>query len=387
MNTLNILIVNEVFVALESLRLATCSSSSVSWLLHTSLFSIENMDTICNRGNHGYSNLMKQLKIFNLRVQISRKASGASDVFASLSSHINLLQQISSTDILAQELSKFSQSLQSDANLAGCFLIQFMNYIESTLDLEENLDTIKEIVNHLLPCIHVALKNQPKNEALKEIFHNDLFLSLYKCVINTFRRESLYQEGSTTDMLKYQSNGDRTVKAHIVRMNQRDSRRIFQETFGDSGSIASLYLIYVWQIYMIYEIREGGSVQSSIHSLTQVMEKSGKYVVQVPDKEMKKMALTDPFSPAGRYHKILTQSDKIAAHHPIPDLDFEWTDFLIGVLHPNGVVFLTNLAAWEDCLQKISSTIESLEVKRLLRFSPSLGTTFALPLKVRYFVL
>ncbi|MPC33596.1 hypothetical protein E2C01_026952 [Portunus trituberculatus] len=112
------------------------------------------------------------------------------------------------------------------------------------------------------------------------------------------------------------------------------------------------------------------------------MEKSGKYIVVVPYKDLKKMALTDPFSPAGRYHNILTQTDKVAARHPIPDLDFEWTDFQISVLHPNGVAFLTNSAAWKDSLRKISSTIESLEVKRCLRFSPALGSTFALPLKI-----
>ncbi|KAK8406513.1 hypothetical protein O3P69_007274 [Scylla paramamosain] len=132
---------------------------------------------------------------------------------------------------------------------------------------------------------------------------------------------------------------------------------------------------------MIYEIRKENSVQSSIHSLTQTMEKSGKYIVVVSDKDLKKMALTDPLSPAGRYYKILTQTDKVAARHPIPDLDFEWTDLQISVLHPNGVAFLANSATWNDSLRKISSTIEGLEVKRSLRFVPALGSTFALSVK------
>ena len=345
------------------------------------------MDTIYHREILGHLNLVKQLKVFYLKVQVVRRASEASDVLTQLCSHIDLLQQITSQDNLALELSKFCQSLQSNTNLATCFLIQFMNYIASTIDLEKNFDTIKEAIHYLLPCIHVALKSQPNNQALNEIFKNDLFLNLYKCIINTFKRETLYQEDSTADMLKYQIDEDRTVKAHIVRMNQGDSKRLFKETYGDNGNIASLYLIYVWQIYMIYEIRERESVQSSIYSLTQIMEKSGKYVMVVPDKDLKKMALTDPFSPAGKYHKILTQSDRISARHPIPDLDFEWTDFRISVLYPNGVVFLANSASWKDHLKNISIAIKSLEVKRFLRFSPALGSTFALPLRVRSIVM
>lgn len=247
--------------------------------------------------------------------------------------------------------------------------------------MKENLDTIKVTIRYLLPCVNIALKNQPKEQIPNKLLKDDFFPNLYRSIVNTFRNESMYQEGSATDILNYQNTEDRTVKAHVVRMNQGDSKRTFQETFGDCGDLASLYLIYVWQIYMIYEIRKESSGHSSIHSLTQTMEKSGKYIVVVPNKDLKKMALTDPFSPAGRYHKILTQTDKVAARHPIPDLDFEWTDFRISVLHPNGVAFLVNSASWKDGLRKISSTIEDLEVKRSLRFLPALGSTFGLSVK------
>ncbi|KAK8406516.1 hypothetical protein O3P69_007274 [Scylla paramamosain] len=339
------------------------------------------MDTTRKRESSDHLNLIKQLKVLYFRVQIGMQTSEVSDALTSLSCHMNLLHKTTGPDKLAIELLKFSQSLQSNTKLAECFLVQFMNYIESTIDLEENLDTVKEIIRYLLPCINVALKNQPKEQIPNKLLKDDFLSNLYKAIVNTFRKESLYQEGSTTDILNYQNTEDRTVKAHIVRMNQRDSKRTFQETFGDYGNIASLYLIYVWQIYMIYEIRKENSVQSSIHSLTQTMEKSGKYIVVVSDKDLKKMALTDPLSPAGRYYKILTQTDKVAARHPIPDLDFEWTDLQISVLHPNGVAFLANSATWNDSLRKISSTIEGLEVKRSLRFVPALGSTFALSVK------
>ncbi|XP_045129695.1 uncharacterized protein LOC123515212 isoform X2 [Portunus trituberculatus] len=339
------------------------------------------MDSTWKRESSDHSNLIKQLKAFYFRVQVGMQTSGISDALTSLSSHLNLLQKTTDPDTLPVQLLKFSQSLQSNTKLAEFFLVQFMNYIESTIDLEGNLDNIKETIRYLLPCINVALKNQSKEQIQSNLLKDDFFPNLYRSMVDTFRKESMYQEASITDILNYQNTKDRIVKAHIVRMNQEDSKRTFQEAFGDCGNIASLYLIYVWQIYMIYEIRKENFILSSIHSLTQAMEKSGKYIVVVPYKDLKKMALTDPFSPAGRYHNILTQTDKVAARHPIPDLDFEWTDFQISVLHPNGVAFLTNSAAWKDSLRKISSTIESLEVKRCLRFSPALGSTFALPLK------
>lgn len=339
------------------------------------------MDTACKKESSDLLNLIKQLKVFCFRVQIGMQTSEMSDAHTSLSSHMNLLQTVTDPDKLHIELSKFSQSLQSDTKLAECFLVQFMHYTESTIDLKENLDTIKETIRYLLPCINIALKNQPKEQIPNKLSKDDFFPNLYRSIVNTFRKESMYQEGSTTDILNYQNTEDRTVKAHVVRMNQIDSKMTFQETFGDCGDFASLYLIYVWQIYMIYEIKKESFGNSSIHSLTQAMEKSGKYIVVVPDKDLKKMTLTDPFSPAGRYHKILTQADKVAARHPIPDLDFEWTDFRISVLHPNGVAFLANSASWKDRLRKISSTVEDLEVKRSLRFLPALGSTFGLSVK------
>lgn len=345
------------------------------------------MNTTCKIERSDHLNLIKQLKVFYFRVQIGMQTSEVSDAHTSLSSHMNLLQAVTDPDKLHLELSKFSQSLQSNTKLAECFLVQFINYIKSTIDLKENLDTIEETIRYLLPCVNTALKNQPKEQIPNKLLKDDFFPNLYRSIVNTFRKESMYQEGSATDILNYQNTEDRTVKAHVVRMNQGDSKRTFQETFGDCGDLASLYLIYVWQIYMVYEIRKESSGHSSIHSLTQTMEKSGKYIVVVPNKDLKKMALTDPFSPAGRYHKILTQTDKVAARHPIPDLDFEWTDFRINVLHPNGVAFLVNSASWKDGLRKISSTIEGLEVKRSLRFLPALGSTFGLSVKVRSTIL
>lgn len=332
-------------------------------------------------------NFQKQLKIFNLRIQTSSRTSEESDILQNLSFHIYQLQHAAATGNLTQELSTLSESLQSNESLAACFLTQFVGYVQSTLDMEERLETVKEIIDHFLPCIHTAMKISHGKQVLSKILCKDFLFNLYKCVINTFKRGSQYQNGAAINLLEYQVNWNKVVKAHVIRMNSGDSKKLFQETFGDCGNIAELYLIYVWQIYMIYEVKERDFMPPSLHCITEVMENSGKYVVVVPARDMKKMALNDPFSPAGRYYNTLTDYNKLEVPHPIPDLSFECTDFRIGVLYPNGVVFLVNSASWDNCLQKISATIEGLEVKTSLKFMPSLGRTFGLPLKVKQFLL
>lgn len=343
------------------------------------------MATDKSKQSHGILNLQKQLKILYWRIQTSSYTSEEPDMFLSLSSHISQLQNIDATDNITKELSSFSESLQASECLAACFLTQFLHYVESTLEITGNLDTVKEIIDCLLPCVHTAMKRIHGKEVVKKICKNNLLLNIYKCLVNAFTKESQYQNGAVTDLFEYQSNSNKTVKAHIKRMNSGDSKKLFQETFGDCGNIAELYLIYVWQIYMIYEVKEDNAMLPSLHCITEVMENSGKYIMVVPPWDMNKMSLTNPSTPAGRYYNSLRDGKMLEAPHPIPDLAFEWTDFRIGVLHPNGVVFLINSGSWEDCLKEISATIEGLEVKRSLTFLPSLGSTFGLALKVRVF--
>lgn len=339
------------------------------------------METDQDKHDSHTINLQKQLILFSVRIQISSHTSDESDILLDLYSHLNQLQRVAASGDMAKKLSAFSKELESNESSAACFLTQFVQYVQSTLELEKNLDTIKEIINCLLPCVQSAMKSMLGKQALKKIICEDLLLDLYKCLVNTFKRESQYQNGATTNLLEYQSNLNKIVKAHIIRMNSEDSKKLFQETFGDCGNTSELYLIYVWQIYMIYEVKERDSMPPSLHCITDVMERSGEYVVVVPPRDMKRMALTNPASPAGRYSSTLTERDKLAAPHPIPDLAFEWTDLWISVLYPNGVVFLVNSVSWEDRLQEISTTIEGLEVKKPLTFMPSLGSTFGLSVK------
>lgn len=341
------------------------------------------METDQDKHDSHTINLQKQLILFSVRIQISSHTSDESDILLNLSSHLNQLQCEAASSDLVKEVSAFSKALESNESSAACFLTQFVQYVQSTLEVEKNLDTVKEIIKCLLPCVQSALKSMLGKQALKKIICKDLVLDLYKCLVNTFQRESQYQNLAATNLLEYQSNLNKIVKAHIIRMTSDDSKKLFQETFGDSGNISELYLIYVWQIYMIYEVKQRDSMPPSLHCITDDMERSGGYVVVVPARDMKRMSLTNPASPAGRHSNTLTEKDKLAAPHPIPDLTFEWTDLRVGVLHHNGVVFLVNSASWEDCLKEISATIEGLEVKKPLTSVPSLGSTFGLAVKVR----
>ncbi|KAG7177729.1 uncharacterized protein LOC121862837 [Homarus americanus] len=334
-----------------------------------------------------FKRVKDQLKVFHLRIKVynythtlledSRKVLGSS---SKLEAYIKQLTLAVSVDDLVQKLLLFSEALKSDMQLASCFLTNLISYVQSVLDLEKNLSDINEILDYLIPSVNIVVNSNIDKKTIQNIQNENFMQILYKNTVNIFNRESKYRETSINDLLQYEQ-GRKTVKAHIVRMSPEDSQKLFQETFDDVGSVSNLYLIYVWRIYKIYEVEEGNTPESSVTSLTEVMKNSGKFLSIVPTKDLLSKERKVPYTQIGKKLRAEESDTMNDTSKTLVDMSFEWADFRIGQLYENGVVFLTNMDNWADRLQEISASIEKLEVKKKVKFLPTLGSTYALSLQ------
>ncbi|XP_045599143.2 uncharacterized protein [Procambarus clarkii] len=335
-----------------------------------------------------FKRVKEQLKIFHLRIKVNILAqplpatsNEEKEWYSRLEIHINELRSAKSQVDLVEKLSVFSSALKSDMYLGNCFLISLMSYAQSVLDLENNLAEICDIIMCLIPCINVVVTKKINKKTINVIKNDNIIQTLYKSMINVFKQETRYTEGSIRELLRHKD--DSKIKVHIARMTPQESKKLFQETFADPGNPADMYLIYTWQILNIYEVREDNMQGTSVLSLTQLLEDSGKFINIVPTKDLKSKEGKVPFKNVTKM-PALQSSDNLKKNSnskAMIDLSFEWADFHVGQLYENGVVFLINMTDWLDCLKEISSAIEKLEVKKKVKFLPSLGSTYSLPLQ------
>ncbi|XP_071536938.1 uncharacterized protein [Panulirus ornatus] len=322
----------------------------------------------------------EQLNDFYWKVKVNTHAHILStaavkerELFSKLEIHLNQIRLTTSLTDIDQKLSALSCALQTDVLFASFFLNNFIDYLLSVFDKEKNLTRVSEILEYFIPCVRTVISGRVGEKVINNIRNEKLLQVLYNTLVKIFRRESKYRVTDTEDLMKYQS-GSKVIKAHIVRMSPEDSQKLFQETFADTGNLSDLYLIYTWQIFKIFEIEEG--------YMSEMMEESGKFISIVPAKDLKDKEWKVPFSPLGSKCLESEPSNKYKeTPHPVVYLSFEWTDFRVGHLYENGVAFLVNVTDWAYHLHELSLSIEKLEVKRKVKFIPSMGSSYALTLQ------
>lgn len=302
------------------------------------------------------------------------------------------LRTTTSASQLNDGLRSFSSVLEGDVDLSSCFLSHFLNYIQSVLELERDLTSVTELIQIFVPIVNGVLRSTGVREYVVSNIQNDnLLYRLYHSIASTFSRDSRYSSESVRGLLRFQcgdaDNGGRSTKAHVVRMTPKESTAVFQDTFGDMGSHTDSYLIYVWQVYKVYEVmnhNDSQQPQPNVYSLMDDIEGNGKYLGILRARELQAKEHSDPFAShlRDKLHNHTVRDNAEKSVHPVPDANFEWTDFRLGRVNANGVAFLVNSPTWVSQLNEISADIEKLEVKKRLKDVPSLGLTLALELKV-----
>ncbi|KAK3863326.1 hypothetical protein Pcinc_030896 [Petrolisthes cinctipes] len=338
-----------------------------------------------------FAKVMDQLNTFYLRIKACSYTQSLlpyqtqeMNTLSRLEEKLNWLRKTTTTSELNERLRSFTLILQADVDLSSSFLSNFLNYIQSVMELEKDLTSVTEILQILVPSVNTMLRSTGvKEDVVKSIQNDNLVYSIYQSVVSTFSNESQYSSKSIKALLGFQCGdaamGGRSTKAHVVRMTPQESVAVFQDTFGDKGNQFDMYLIYVWQVYKVYEVRhEDGSEHPLVHSLMDVIEGSGKYLSILRAKELQAKEHSDPFSTQFN-NKMKDDAEK--SLHPVPEANFEWTDFRLGRVNANGVAFLVNSPEWVCQLKELSTDIEKLEVKKRLKDVPSLGLTLGLELK------
>ncbi|KAK4307551.1 hypothetical protein Pmani_020697 [Petrolisthes manimaculis] len=338
-----------------------------------------------------FAKVMDQLNTFYLRIKACSYTQSLlpyqtqeMNTLSRLEEQLDQLRKTTTISELNERLRSFTLILQADVDLSSSFLSNFLNYIQSVMELEKDLTSVTEILQILVPSVNTMLRSTGvKEDVVKSIQNDNLVYSIYQSVVSTFSSESQYSSKSIKALLGFQcgdvARGGRSTKAHVVRMTPQESVAVFQDTFGDKGSQFDMYLIYVWQVYKVYEVKhEDGSEHPLVQSLMDVIEGSGKYLSILRAKELQAKEHLDPFSTQFN-NKMKDDAEK--SLHPIPEANFEWTDFRLGRVNANGVAFLVNSPEWLFQLKELSTDIEKLEVKKKLKDVPSLGLTLGLELK------
>lgn len=356
-----------------------------------------------------FGRILDKFDIFSCRIKISAYAKTISGDFGDASGSLSDLEKglidIKSSfsySELMEKISSFTKCIEDDSGLASVFLLHFTQYISSQLALENNLREMSGFVECLRPCIEAAIKGHVPQDVISDIKKQNLIQNLLLSVAALFKEETKYKESSIRTVMEY-GKGANPAKAQIIRMSTEDSKAVFQETFADVGPHTDLYTIYFWYIINICKLEVKDGKQSAMISMTKALEASGKFIntlptcelqsrkpelplingkqkVQQPD-ECKVMQTSDASATtAPSFSTSTCSSGTSSSSSPTTANEFrnQWVDLRLGQLYENGVAFLVNMENWLEKLQEISRSVKNLEVKKQVRFSPSLGTTFAL---------
>ncbi|XP_047470326.1 uncharacterized protein LOC125026001 [Penaeus chinensis] len=372
------------------------------------------------RQSDPFGRILDKFDIFICRIKVSLYAKTISgdleDASESLSDLGNCLLDIKSSfsySEVIEKLSSFTKCIENNSGLASVFLLHFTQYISSELALENNLREISGFVECMSPCIEAAIKGYISQDVISDIKNQNLIQNLLLSVAALFKEETKYKESSIRTIMEY-GKGANPAKAQIIRMSTEDSKTIFQETFADVGPHMDLYTIYFWYIINVCKLEVKDGKQSSMISMTKALEASGKFINTLPTSELKSRksellsinekqnvhqpgefkviqandtsAFAAPSSSSSTCSPItasspVTASSPPSTPTPASELRYQWVDFRLGQLYENGVAFLVNMENWQEKLLEISRLVQNLEVKKHVRFSPSLGATFALFLR------
>lgn len=365
--------------------------------------------TICHSDPFG--RILDKFDIFICRIKVSLYAktiSGdleeTSESLSDLKKYLVDIKSSFSYSELIEKLSSFTKCIEDNSDLASVFLLHFTQYISSQLALENNLKEIIGFVECMTPCLEAAIKGHISQNIISDIKNQNLIQNLLLSVAALFREETKYKESSIRTVMEY-AKGANPAKAQIIRMSTEDSKTIFQETFADMGPHMDLYTIYFWYIINVCKLEVKDGKQSSMISMTKALEASGKFINTLPTSELKsrkselpsinekqtvhrpdecKVTQASDTSAIGAPSSSTTtfSSSTASSHTSTPttakELRYQWVDFRLGQMYENGVTFLVNMENWLEKLLEISRFVQNLEVKKQVRFSPSLGTTFAL---------
>ncbi|XP_042883486.1 uncharacterized protein LOC122260327 isoform X2 [Penaeus japonicus] len=363
-----------------------------------------------------FGRILDKFDIFSCRIKVSAYAKTISGELEEASKPLSDLEKClldikssSSHSELMEKIFSFTKCIEENNGLASVFLLNFTQYISSQLVLENNLIELSGFVVCLIPCIEAAVKVHIPQDVISEIKNQNLIQRLLISTATLFKEEAKYKESSIKAVMEYGKDKN-PAKAHITRMKTEDSKTLFQETFGDIGPQADLYTIYFWYIINICEIEIKDGNQSSMISMTKDLETSGKFMNILPmcelrSRESKLPSLnerqkiqqhSDPkvtqvsdstTTPATSTTTSTCISNSTATtittsssfiHATANESRFQWVEFRLGQLYENGVTFLVNMQNWQEKLQEVSRSVQSLEVKKQVKFSPSLGSTFAI---------
>ncbi|XP_063587305.1 uncharacterized protein LOC134764646 isoform X2 [Penaeus indicus] len=363
------------------------------------------------RQSDPFGRILDKFDIFICRIKVSLYAKTISgdleDASESLTDLEKCLLDIKSSlsySELIEKLSSFTKCIEDNSGLASVFLLNFTQYISSELALENNLREISGFVECLRPCLEAAIKGHISQDVISDIKNQNLIQNLLLSVAALFKEETKYKESSIRTIMEY-GKGANPAKAQIIRMSTEDSKTIFQETFADVGPHLDLYTIYFWYIINVCKMEVKDGKQSSMISMTKALEASGKFINTLPTCELKsrksellsineKQNVHQPgeckviqasdtsafaaLSPPTSTCSPVPASSPTTTPTPASELRYQWVDFRLGQLYENGVAFLANMENWLEKLLEISRLVQNLEVKKHVRFSPSLGATFAL---------
>ncbi|XP_064082320.1 uncharacterized protein LOC135198555 [Macrobrachium nipponense] len=334
--------------------------------------------TINSLASNYFEKLKNHANIFHMRVKVFNYAnrslvSGNHEISSCLELYMERIKSSHCYSAITDEICHLKSALEENDALASSFLYHFCSYIHSLIDLQSGITDLNEFFADFHSCVTVAVKGGIETKAIEEIKSDGVLPLLFQALEKTIVDETEVTHGSISEILEF-THG-KIAKAHVVRMQATESQKIFQETFSDRGSFSDLYVIYIWRILKIYSIEQSDSDEVSVVCLSDILEESGRFVNIMPMKEISEKESKIQMS--SMKHSLMTQKREGISN----EQTFEWADFRIGQVYRNGVVFLTNMCDWIEKLKEISRGVCNLEVKKYVKFSPSLGTTYGLQLK------
>lgn len=325
-----------------------------------------------------FEKLTNQASILHMRVKVFNCANRSLESWnhessSCLETYMERIKSSHCYSAITDEICHLKNALEENDALASSFLYHFCSYIHSVIDLQSSVTDLIELFADFHPCVTVAVKGDIETKVIEEIKNDGVLPLLFQALEKTIVDETEVTHRSISEILDL-THG-KIVKAHVVRMQATESQKIFQETFADRGNLSDLYVIYIWRILKIYSIEQSDSHEVSVVCLSDILEESGRFVNIIPVKELSEKE--SKIQVSSMKHSLMTQKSEGISN----EQTFEWADFRVGLVHRNGVVFLTNMCDWIEKLKEISQGICKLEVKKSVKFFPSLGTTYGLQLK------
>ncbi|XP_068207313.1 uncharacterized protein [Palaemon carinicauda] len=341
---------------------------------------LDSSEVILKNDSH-FEKLKNQVSIFHMRVKVFNKAhelleSWNHEISSCLETYLErIIKSSHCYKDITDEIFCLKKALEENTALTSWFLYHFLSYVQSVIDLESSVAGLNEFFADFHSCLSVAVEGDLETKVIEGIKQDGIMPLLFCTLQKMIADETEVTHRSMGEILEF-TRGN-IVKAHVVRMQATESQKLFQETFSDRGNPTELYVIYIWRILKIYSIEQRNGLETpSVVCLSDILEESGRFVSIIPVKVLREKESKIQFSTMKR-SSLVSQKSAVTKD----ELTVEWADFRIGQVYGNGVVFLTNMCNWVEKVKEISRGVCELEVKKYIKFFPSLGSTYGLELK------